>query len=180
MKASIYLLIFFLAQHLLAQDNIRPLEQFVGYYNVGVKPGKPFFKSRWYLKNDELYTIYDSDFDKKFEPYKDGKLNYNVFYDEKDLPEIAENDPTYYVILTFKDDRLEQFKIIRPRTKWPTDLYGYRMPELDELAVHAEELMTEEMVTDHFKFIYSKQDEAFVQNFSTKIESSCDNLLMEN
>lgn len=183
-KAVIFSLFIILSHSLFAQDTkevyeIRPLSQFVGYYNVGVKPNKPFFKSRWYLKNSELYTIYDSDIDRKFEPYSGGMLSYNVVYNESDLPEIKESDTTYYLVLTFKKDKLEQFKVIRPRKEWPTDLYGYRIPELDELAVNAEEQMTQELLTDNFRFIYSKKDEPFVKSFSSKVESLYHKLLDE-
>ncbi|UZR95967.1 hypothetical protein [Chondrinema litorale] len=173
MKIITFSLILVFNQHLFAQDTkeIRPLSQFIGYYNVGVKPNKPFFKSRWYLKDGELYTIYDSDIDRKFEAYSNGKLSYNVVYHEDDLPEISESDTTYYVVLTFKNEKLEEFKVIRPRKEWQTDLYGYRIPELDELAVNAEVKMTQELHTDNFRFVYSKQDELFVKNFSSKIES---------
>lgn len=184
MKVIIFPLFLIFSHHLFSQDTkevneIRPLSQFVGYYNVGVKPNKPFFKSRWYLKDDELYTIYDSDIDRKFEPYLGGKLKYNVVYNESDLPDIDENDTTYYVILTFKNDQLNQFKVIRPRKEWATDLYGYRIPGLDELAMNAEEQMTEELRTDNFRFVYSKQDELFVKKFSSKIESVYHKLLDE-
>lgn len=184
MKIIITSLILLLTNSLFAQNTngiseIRPLSEFVGYYNVGVKPNKPFFKSRWYLKGDELYTIYDSDIDRKFEPYTNGKLNYNVVYNEENLPEIKEGDSTYYVVLTFKNHQLEQFKIIRPRKEWSTDLYGYRIPELDGLAVNSEEQMTQELSTDNFRFVYSKKDELFVKNFSSKIDSLNSTLLGE-
>lgn len=184
MKVITFCLFLLLSHNLFSQDikeayETRPLSQFVGYYNVGIKPNKPFFKSRWYLKDGALYTIYDSDIDRKFEPYSGGKLSYNVVYDEKDLPEIKESDTTYYVVLTFKKDRLEQFKVIRPRKEWPTDLYGYRIPELDELAVNAEKQMTQELRTDNFRFIYSRKDDLFVKSFSSKIESLYNRLLDE-
>ncbi len=184
MKEIFFSLLIILSQDLLSQNTnegneIRPLNKFVGYYNVGVKPNKPFFKSRWYLKEGQLYSIYDSDIDRKFEPYADGKLSYNVVYNESDLPNINEDDTTYYVVLTFKNSQLDQFKIIRPRKEWPTDLYGYRIPELDELAVDAEEQMTQKLSTDNFRFVYSKQDEDLVKTFSSKIESLHHKLLEE-
>lgn len=184
MKIIVTFLILILTNSLFAQktnkaSEIRPLSEFVGYYNVGVKPNKPFFKSRWYLKDGKLYTIYDSDIDRQFKPFTDGKLNYNVVYDEKKLPEIKEGDSTYYAVLTFENHQLEQFKIIRPRKKWSTDLYGYRIPELDEIAIDAEKQMTQELRSDNFRFIYSQKDEAFVKNFSKKIELLNSKLLDE-
>ncbi len=167
------------SQDTTSSNKIRPLSQFTGYYHVGVSPNKPFFYSRWYLKDSALYTIYDSDIDREFEPYSNGKLNHNVVYSESDLPAINENDTTYYVVLKFKEEQLEQFKVIRPRNEWPTDLYGYRIPALDELAINAEEQMTEELLTANFQFVYSKHDESFVKKFSSKIESTYRELLDE-
>ena len=181
MKIITTSLILLFSQYLFAQDTkeIRPLSQFIGYYNVGVKPNEPFFKSRSYLKDGELYTIYDSDIDRKFEPYSNGKLSYNVVYHEDDLPDISESDTTYYVVLTFKNEKLEEFKVIRPRKEWQTDLYGYRIHDLNELAINTEEQMTEELIIDNFRFIYSKMDELFVKNFSTKIQSLHNELLTD-
>ncbi len=180
MKIIYLLLLLFPIQPLFAQqEQIRPLSQFVGYYNVGTKPNKPFFKSRWYLKDGDLYTIYDADIDRKFEPYIEGKLNYNVVYNEKDLPEIKKEDTTYYVVLTFEEERLDRFKIVRPRSEWSTDLYGYRIPDLNKLAIDPENQMKELMTTAHFKFIHSNLDTDFVKEFATKIESRYNKLLSD-
>ena len=72
---------------------IRPLEQFVGYYDVGVRPNEPFFKSRWYLRDGKLFAIYDSDYDRIFEPYENGKPRANVSFKEEDL-QITDTDST--------------------------------------------------------------------------------------
>ena len=172
-------LLFFSVQLAAQQESLRPLQQFVGYYNVGTKPNKPFFKSRWYLKEGKLYTIYDSDVDRPFEPYADERLNTNVYYKEEDLPPIEEGDSTYYVILQFGNNQLDQFKIIRPRGQWNTDLYGYRIKELDARAVDAEATMDKQLKTNHFNFVYSQQDDSLVARFSKKIESGYEQLLLD-
>ncbi|WP_367388135.1 hypothetical protein [Lewinella sp. LCG006] len=158
-------------------DEIKPLEQFVGYYDVGTKPNKPFFRSRWYLKEGKLYTIYDSDIDRKFEPYENNKLRYNVFYDEENLPEIDENDTTYYVVLTFEESQLKSFKIIRPRKEWETDLYGYRNSDLSPFAIYTEQELTNTHSTKNFRYNYSDEDEDFIMDFSRNIEANQPGLL---
>ncbi|TRX50646.1 hypothetical protein FNH22_25325 [Fulvivirga sp. M361] len=134
-----------------------PLEQFVGYYYVGVKPNKPFFKSRWYIKDEQLYVIYDSDRDRKLEPYKNGKLKPTIFLSEEDV-QITEKDSTYYLVLNFENEKLESFKVIRPGSKLPTDLYGYRNDKLNELAVDTESSLIYHYATAHFNFYYSALD----------------------
>lgn len=47
----------------------RPLDHFVGYYDVGIKPNKPFFKSRWYIRNGKLFAIFDADQDREIDPF---------------------------------------------------------------------------------------------------------------
>ncbi len=167
------------AQQGRSENKVRPLEQLVGYYDVGTKPNKPFFKSRWYLKDGELYTIYDSDIDRKFTPYENGRLSYNVFVNPQDVPKIDKDDTTYYAVLTFNNDRLEQFRIIRPRSEWKTDLYGYRIKELDALAVSPEKDMTSALETKNFRFVYTETDESFVREFSQKIETIRPRLLKD-
>ena len=89
-----------------AQKNSKvDIEALVGYYNVGVKPKKPFFRSRWYMKDKELYTIYDSDQDRLLKLYQDGKLRHNIIFNEDDVPEVRD-DTTYYLILTLENNKL--------------------------------------------------------------------------
>ncbi len=63
-----FFLIFILFSVLISafsqKSQLPPLDQYVGYFDVGVRPNKPFFKSRWYLKEGRLFVIYDSDIDR--------------------------------------------------------------------------------------------------------------------
>ncbi|MEL7002060.1 MAG: hypothetical protein AAFN93_04900 [Bacteroidota bacterium] len=152
-----------------SEPDIIPLQNFTGYYAVGVKPNKPFFRSRWYLRDNQLYTIYDSDEDRLLEPYEDGQLKYNIFLNEEDVPEVLD-DTTYYLVLNFKEEVLESFKVLRPRKDWPTDLYGYRISKLDDLAVDTEEKLTQQLITDHFRFEYSNQDSSIIAGMAETLE----------
>jgi len=105
-------------------QDLKPLEHFSGYYGVGVKPNKPFFRSRWYLRDGKLFAIYDSDRDREIVPYQNGKLKSTIFLSEKDI-QIKEKDSTYYLVLNFDGEQLQSFRVIRPRSEWPTGLYGY-------------------------------------------------------
>ncbi|MEM9297395.1 MAG: hypothetical protein AAGA64_03325 [Bacteroidota bacterium] len=155
-----------------------PLEQFVGYYDVGVKPNRPFFKSRWYLRAGKLYTIYDSDQDRLFEPYENGVFKSHIVFDENDLPAVKD-DTTYYLILNFQADKLQSFKVIRPRSEWPTDLYGYRNEKLSGLAVDTEFELTEYHKTRHFSIRHSLQDNNLVGHIGKSLESRYNGLLKD-
>ena len=159
-------------------DTQIPLEQFVGYYHVGVKPNKPFFMSRWYLKDGKLFTIYDSDRDRELIPYINGKLNPTIFLSEEDV-EITEKDSTYYLVLNFEDDRLKSFKVIRPRSEWPTDLYGYRIDQYDKLAIDTESSLTYRYETEHFRFASSPMDTAQIPELGAYLEREYERLLQE-
>jgi len=148
-----------------------PLEQFVGYYDVGVKPNKPFFKSRWYLREGKLFTIYDSDIDRELIPYAKGELSPTIFLNEKEV-RITDTDSTYYLVLNFEDARLQSFKVIRPRKIWPTNLYGYRNGKLTGLAVDTEKDLTLFKETAHFLFHYSEIDTAVVQEMAEIMEDA--------
>lgn len=156
------------------------LESLVGYYNVGVKPNKPFFKSRWYMRDGELYAIFDSDIDRRVKIFEDGELTSNVFLNEENIPEIR-NDTTYYLILNFEEgvDKLSGFKILRPRSEWPTDLYAYRDTKLDAKAVDTEASLTEELVTENFSIQYSSLEKTLVNNISQILEKHYHDLLSD-
>lgn len=161
------------------QDSqVIPLEQFVGYYNVGVKPNKPFFKSRWYLRDGKLFSIYDSDQDKEIIPYENGKLKPTIFLSEKDV-QITEKDSTYYLVLNFEGELLQSFKVIRPRSEWSSDLYGYRIKELDKWAIDTERELTYQYKTEHFIFECSALDSAQIPSLSSHLESNYQRLLAE-
>ncbi|MEO9482760.1 MAG: hypothetical protein ABJG47_04915 [Ekhidna sp.] len=147
------------------------LDQFVGYYSVGVKPNKPFFRSRWYLKEDRLFIIYDSDIDRELEPYENGILKPTIFLSEEEV-KVTDTDSTYYLVLNFEHDKLQSFRVIRPRKEWSTDLYGYRNDRLNELAIDTEQELTESSKTTHFEFAYSKSDSALVPNVALRLEES--------
>ncbi|MTI40968.1 hypothetical protein [Fulvivirga lutimaris] len=157
-------------------DDQIPLEQFVGYYDVGIKPGKPFFRSRWYLREGKLFAIYDSDKDRELQLYENGKLRYNIVMDESELPEVLD-DTTYYLILNVEEKKLKSFIVKRPRRDWPTDLYGARNEKLSPLAVDTEESLKETTSTDHFTIQYSYQDAALIPKLSSTLEDRYDNLL---
>ncbi|NQZ74734.1 MAG: hypothetical protein HRT61_01275 [Ekhidna sp.] len=152
------------------------LDQFVGYYDVGVRPNRPFFKSRWYLKEGKLFTIYDSDIDRAFVPYVDGAPATTVFFSEEEV-EITDTDSTYYLVLNFEDDQLESFRVIRPRSEWPTDLYGYRNEALNELAIHTEEALSNRTETEHFIFEYSDIDTMLIPDVASKLEVNYSSLI---
>ena len=158
------------------QGPIIPLEQFVGYYNVGVKPNKPFFKSRWYLRDGKLFSIYDSDRDREIVPYHNGKLQPTIFLSEKDV-QIKEKDSTYYLVLNFENEQLQSFRVIRPRSEWPTDLYGYRVKQLDEWAIDTERMLTFHYETEHFSFDCSPLDSAQIPALGSYLESKIGRLL---
>lgn len=155
-----------------------PLEQFVGYYNVGVKPNKPSFKSRWYLRDEKLFCIYDSDQDREIVPYENGELKPTIFLSEEDV-EISEIDSAYYLVLNFEDKQLRSFKVIRPRSEWSTDLYGYRIKELDELAIDTEESLIYSHKTEHFSFEFSPQDSTQIPELANHLESNYEGLLSD-
>ncbi|MEM6525567.1 MAG: hypothetical protein AAF693_17335 [Bacteroidota bacterium] len=146
------------------------LEAFVGYYDVGVKPNRPFFRSRWYLRNDKLYTIYDSDQDNLFEPFENGELKPHIVLNEADLP-VNRDDTTYFLVLNFHDEKLQSFKVIRARKDWPTDLYGYRNEELSKLAVDTEKELNQVEESAHFRIRHSNQDDVIVPGIIQTLES---------
>ena len=175
------ILLLFISYFTDAQDKLpfKP-QALVGYYNVGVKPGKPFFRSRWYMREGQLYAIFDSDEDRPVKLFENGKLRHNVFLSEKALPEVR-NDTTYYLILNFNDDqdRLQGFKVLRPRRDWPTDLYASRSIKFDHLAVDTEEILTEELVSDHFLIQYSDKDTGIVEGISSTLEEHYNELISD-
>ncbi|MEL6558546.1 MAG: hypothetical protein AAFQ94_10200 [Bacteroidota bacterium] len=160
------------------ENEMIPLEQFVGYFNVGVKPNKPFFKSRWYLRDGKLFCIYDSDRDREIVPYENGKLNPTIFLSEEDV-QIKEKDSTYYLVLNFEENQLKSFRVIRPRSEWSTDLFGYRIKEWDLLAIDTEKSLTHDYETEHFSFQYSLLDSAQIPKLANHLESNYDRLLSD-
>jgi hypothetical protein len=160
------------------KDSVIPLEQFVGYFNIGVKPNKPFFKSRWYLRDGKLFIIYDSDRDRELIPYQNGELKSTIFLDEKEV-EIKEKDSTYYLLLNFDKERLQSFRVFRPRSNWSTDLYGYRINELDNFAIDTERTLTYSYNTEHFIFESSPLDSAQIPELGNHLESKYQNLLAD-
>ncbi len=159
-----------------SQKELPSLDQYVGYYNVGVKPNKPFFRSRWYLKDDRLFVIYDSDIDRELIPYEGGELKSTIFLSEEDV-DITDTDSTYYLVLNFENEKLQSFRVIRPRTIWPTDLYGYRNDRLDSLAINTEKELNHSYGTLHFRFEYADLDTALVPQVAEQLESEIDSLL---
>ena len=160
-----------MAQDVKQSSGIIPLEQFVGYYDVGVKPNKPFFKSRWYLRDGKLFTIYDSDIDRELIPFEDGVLSPTIFLSDEDV-KVADTDSTYYLVLNFEKGQLASFRVIRPRKIWPTDLYGYRNTQLSELAVDTEASLTLTKRSAHFAFHYSEKDSSVIEEIAVKLESN--------
>ncbi len=158
------------------RTKVIPLEQFVGYYDVGVKPNRPFFKSRWYLRDGKLFTIYDSDRDRIFEPYKGGRLKPTIFLSEEEVS-VTDEDSTYYQVLNFENDQLKSFRIIRPRSEWPTDLYGYRNEKLSKLAIDTEHALVYNHSTEHFRFHYSAIDTAVVPLLAQLLEERYTSLI---
>lgn len=152
-----------------AEKPILKKEQLVGYYDVGVKPNRPLFRSRWYMKDEKLFAIYDSDQDREIQFYEDGELNSNIFFDEANVPEI-EGDSTYYLIINIEAGKMESFKVKRPRSDWPTDLYGQRNEKLDSLAIDTEASLTKHKRTDHFSIYYSAKDNDLIPNLSQVLE----------
>lgn len=151
------------------QQSIIPLEQFVGYYDVGVKPNKPIFRSRWYMRDGKLFVIYDSDIDRELEPYENGKLKSNIFLSDEAI-EIGDTDSTYYLVLNFENGKLESFKVLRPSSEWPTDLHGYRNERLSEFAIDTEEKLIYTHQTAHFSLEYTALDTALVPKVAATIE----------
>lgn len=175
---SIHTLVLFIiiGQAFSQSDQPIPLEQFVGYYDVGVKPNRPFFRSRWYMKDERLFIIYDSDIDRELTPYENGVLKPTIFLSEEDV-EITDRDSTYYLVLNFEQDQLKSFRVIRPRSQWPTDLYGYRNDDLSSLAVDTESELTYSYKTDHFLFEYSEVDTALVLGAAMTLEKKFEDLI---
>ncbi len=152
-----------------------PLSGFVGYYNVGTKPNKPFFKSRWYLREGKLFVIYDSDVDRELQLLIEGKHNPSIIYGDEDIA-IEKNDTTYYLQLHFKDQKLEKFRVFRPRQDWSTDLYGYRNNKLSDLATDTEKSLTYQHETENFKFYSAPKDEAYVLLMAESLENKFEEL----
>lgn len=148
-----------------------PLDQYVGYFDVGVKPNKPFFRSRWYLKDDRLFVIYDSDIDRELIPYADGKLSPTIFLSEEDV-KITEPDSTYYLVLNFENEQLKSFRVIRPRSEWSNDLYGYRNEKLSDQAIDTESELNYSFKTDHFEFEYSALDTTLIPEVAMALEKN--------
>ena len=160
------------------QDLTIPLEKFVGYYQVGVKPNKPFFMSRWYLKEGKLFTIYDSDKDRELVPYQNGELSPTIFLSEKEV-QVKEKDSTYYLVLNFEEEQLESFRVIRPRSEWTNDLYGYRIKQWDKYAIDTEKKLTYSYKTDHFEFECSPLDSAQIPELGNYLEDKYRKLLSD-
>ena len=160
------------------KDKPIPLEQFVGYYQVGVQPNKPFFMSRWYLRDGKLFTIYDSDRDRELVPYPNGRLSPTIFLSEEDV-QVTEKDSTYYLVLHFEDDQLQRFRVIRPRSEWPTDLYGYRIPQYESHAIDTEEQLTHHFETPHFRIESSPLDTAQIPALGEYLERTYESLLQD-
>lgn len=154
---------------------IKP-EQLVGYYDVGVKPNRPFFKSRWYMKAGKLFCIYDSDRDREVTLYENGKLNSTIFFEEANVPQI-EGDSNYYLIINMEAGKMKSFKVKRPRSDWPTDLYAYRNDKLDRLAVNTEASLTNHKHTDHFSIFYSDKDQKFISSLTQVLEERYSSIL---
>lgn len=175
----ILILTLLMADHLApAQADSIDIEQLAGYYDVGVKPGKPFFRSRWYTRENKLYAIFDSDIDREVMIYTNGELCYNIFFSESDLPQVLD-DTTYYLILTIEGEKLENFKIKRPRREWSTDLYGARNKSLDTMAFDTERSLVNNYKTDHFTIQYSALDSALVPSVSATLENNYSRLLSD-
>ncbi len=101
-----------------------------------------------------------------------------IFLSEKDV-EVVDTDSTYYLILNFEKDRLESFRVIRPRSIWPTDLYGYRNYKLTNLAINTEKELVYSYQTAHFLFEYSALDTAFIPQVAWKLEEEYGDLMKD-
>ncbi|MEO9869067.1 hypothetical protein [Ekhidna sp.] len=167
-----------LLQSFSQSDQLPALDQFVGYYDVGVRPNKPLFRSRWYLKDDRLFIIYDSDIDRELIPYENGGLKPTIFLSEGEM-KITDSDSTYYLVLNFENDQLESFRVFRPRSEWPTDLYGYRNEDLSDLAVNTESELRYSYNTDHFLLEYSVIDTAKTPAVAVALEEKFEDLIRD-
>jgi hypothetical protein len=141
-------------------------EKYVGYYNVGVKPGTSFFKARVYLRDAELYIIFDGDSDHKLVADANGTIR----FDGNALSR-------YLITFDFKDDKAISFKVQRPRDKWPTDLFGERIASLDKYAIDTEETLTNTLTSSHFEVQFSNNDSVVVRDIISSLEAKYDTLL---
>jgi len=160
----------------LSQNDLPSLDQFVGYYDVGVKPNKPFFRSRWYLRDGRLFTIYDSDIDRELVPFLDGAWSPTIFLSEDEV-EVTDSDSTYYLVLNFEKEQLQSFRVIRPRKVWPTDLYGQRNEKLSSLAVDVDSSLTLRQRSAHFIFNYTERDTTVVDDMIQTLETQYDTIM---
>lgn len=141
-------------------------DKYVGYYDVGVKPGAPFFKARVYQRDANLYIIFDGDNDHKLVADADGTIR----FDEETLMR-------YRLTFNFKDDKAVSFKVARPRDEWPTDLYGERIPSLDKYATDTEERLTNTFSSSHFTVQFANRDSAAAQDILSSLEIKYDTLI---
>jgi hypothetical protein len=142
------------------------LEKYVGYYDVGVKPGHPSFRARMYLRGPELYIIFDGDKDHRLIMQDHGQLRYEF-----------DTLSRYTMTFAFENNRVKTFKVARPRDKWSTDLYGSRNSSLDQFAVDTEALLDHVLSTTHFNFYSPAADSATTKKFSALLEKNYDDLL---
>ncbi len=143
-----------------------PLRKYVGYYDVGVKPGKPFFRARAYIRENNLYIIFDSDQDHKLS-LKEGRT-FGFEFDSAGL---------YSVGFHAHGDKITGFKVIRPRSEWPTDLYGQRNEALDKYAVDTETQLLFTRKSSHFTCHYSAVDTSYIHGILTALESNYKSLM---
>jgi hypothetical protein len=162
------LVIFFLLTHTLAataQDldsNSRPsLQQYVGYYHVGVKPKAPFFYARAFIRNRNLCIIFDGDTGSEL-IWKEGE-RFSL-----------KGDTTlrYQVTFTRQAGVITGLKVDRPRAEWPTDLYGYRVEEWNRYAVDTEQDLQLNYASPHFTFYYSTKDSADIPTLAARLEET--------
>src|SRR5688572_24561619 len=123
MKQFIFLALAVLSPLAALPQATRPddLTNYVGYYDVGVKPGRPTFRARVYLRSETLYIIFDGDKDHRLIMQDNGQLRYAF-----------DTLSRYPMTFTFENNRAKTFKVTRPRDKWSNDLYGARNSSLDQ------------------------------------------------
>jgi hypothetical protein len=142
------------------------LQKYIGYYDVGVKPGRPTFKARLYQRDHDLYIIFDGDKDHKLVFQEDGSLRFEF-----------DTLSRYKITFSQQAEKVKAFKVIRPRDKWSTDLYAERNVRLNNYAVDTEKLLNYRHTTSHFQFNYCVNDTAVVKKYSQTLEQNYDTLL---
>ena len=135
------------------------LEKYVGYYDVGVKPGKLFFKARAYIRESNLYIIFDSDQDHKLSLKEDHTFSFEF-----------DSASRYSISFHANGDMITGFKVVRPRSEWPTDLFGDRNEALSKYAVDTEAQLSLTRESPHFRFQYSDVDTSYIQGILTTLE----------